>query len=81
MLSRPDLCEYGDVCTQAHSEQELQEWVWRVQAMELRQQAAWQDGLVPYRARLLAEYQHSSEAQVVSRNHDSGWGRGPGHLC
>ncbi|XP_013000059.2 3'-5' exoribonuclease HELZ2 isoform X2 [Cavia porcellus] len=66
LCPRPDLCEYGDVCTQAHSEQELQEWVWRVQAMELRQQAAWQDGLVPYRARLLAEYQHSSEAQVMS---------------
>ena len=35
--------------------------------MELREQAAWQEGLVPYQARLLAEYQHSSsEVLVVS---------------
>ncbi|KAM6147767.1 3'-5' exoribonuclease HELZ2 isoform 2-T2 [Erethizon dorsatum] len=66
LCPRPDLCEYGDVCTQAHSEQELQEWIWRTQAMELRKQAAWQDGLVPYRARLLAEYQCSSEVPVMA---------------
>lgn len=68
-LSRPDVCEHGDVCIQAHSQQELQEWVQRAQAVELREQAAWQDGLVSYQARLLAEYQCSSkEVLVVSRD-------------
>lgn len=65
--SRPDLCEYGVVCTKAHSEQELQEWVSRVQTVELREKAAWQEGLVPYQVRLLAEYRRSSsEISVVS---------------
>nr|XP_045013354.1 helicase with zinc finger domain 2 [Jaculus jaculus] len=65
LCPRPDLCEYGDVCIKAHSEQERQEWVQRAQAMERREQAAWQDGLVPYRARLLAEYQRSSNKDLV----------------
>ncbi|XP_047396940.1 helicase with zinc finger domain 2 isoform X2 [Sciurus carolinensis] len=65
LCPRPDLCEYGDICTKAHSAQELQEWVQRAQATRLREQAAWQDGLVPYRARLLAEYKHSSSELLV----------------
>ncbi|XP_008841501.1 helicase with zinc finger domain 2 isoform X2 [Nannospalax galili] len=65
LCPRPDLCEYGDVCIKAHSEQELQEWVQRAQAMELREQAAWQDGLVPYQTRLLAEYKRSSNEVLV----------------
>uniref|UniRef100_A0A8D2CS64 Uncharacterized protein n=1 Tax=Sciurus vulgaris TaxID=55149 RepID=A0A8D2CS64_SCIVU len=65
LCPRPDLCEYGGICTKAHSAQELQEWVQRAQAMRLREQAAWQDGLVPYRARLLAEYKHSSSELLV----------------
>lgn len=64
---RSGLCEYGDICTKAHSDQELQEWIQRARNVELREQAAWQEGLVPYQARLLAEYQHSSsEVLVVS---------------
>ncbi|XP_036041402.1 helicase with zinc finger domain 2 isoform X2 [Onychomys torridus] len=65
LCPRPDLCEYGDVCIKAHSKQELEEWVQRAQAMELREQAAWQDGLVSYQARLLAEYQCSSKEVLV----------------
>ncbi|XP_012885839.1 PREDICTED: helicase with zinc finger domain 2 [Dipodomys ordii] len=65
LCPRPDLCEYGDICVKAHSAQELQEWIQRAQTTELREQAAWQDGLVPYRARLLAEYQHSSSEVLV----------------
>lgn len=38
-----------------------------MQAAELREQAAWREGLVPYKVRLLAEYQRSSsEVLVVS---------------
>lgn len=65
LCPRPDVCEHGDVCIQAHSQQELQEWVQRAQAVELREQAAWQDGLVSYQARLLAEYQCSSKEVLV----------------
>ncbi|NP_001292205.1 3'-5' exoribonuclease HELZ2 isoform X1 [Rattus norvegicus] len=65
LCPRPDLCEYGEVCIKAHSKQELQEWVQRAQDMELREQAAWQDGLVPYQARLLAEYRRSSKEVLV----------------
>ncbi|XP_050999964.1 helicase with zinc finger domain 2 [Acomys russatus] len=65
LCPRPELCEYGDICIKAHSEQELQEWVHRAQGMELREQAAWQDGLVSYQARLLAEYQRSSREVLV----------------
>ncbi|XP_023560032.1 helicase with zinc finger domain 2 isoform X2 [Octodon degus] len=66
LCPRPDLCEYGDICTQAHSEQELQEWIQRAKAMELREQAAWKDGLMSYQARLLAEYQRSSQVLVMA---------------
>ncbi|KAM5178909.1 3'-5' exoribonuclease HELZ2 isoform 3-T3 [Callospermophilus lateralis] len=65
LCPRPDLCEYGDICTKAHSAQELQEWVQRAQALRLREQEAWKDGLMPYRAQLLAEYQHSSSEVLV----------------
>ncbi|XP_012972127.1 helicase with zinc finger domain 2 isoform X2 [Mesocricetus auratus] len=65
LCPRPDLCEYGDVCIKAHSEQELQEWVQRARAVEMREQAAWQDGLVSYQARLLAEYRCSSKEVLV----------------
>ncbi|XP_021110909.1 helicase with zinc finger domain 2 isoform X2 [Heterocephalus glaber] len=67
LCARPDLCEYGATCTKAHSEQELQEWIRRAQATELREQAAWQDGLVSYQARLLVEYRcSSSEVPVMA---------------
>ncbi|XP_028629876.1 helicase with zinc finger domain 2 isoform X3 [Grammomys surdaster] len=65
LCPRPDLCEHGEVCIKAHSKQELQEWVQRAQDMELRERAAWQDGLVPYQTRLLAEYHRSSREVLV----------------
>ncbi|XP_017736734.1 PREDICTED: helicase with zinc finger domain 2 isoform X2 [Rhinopithecus bieti] len=65
LCPKPDLCEYGDACTKAHSARELQEWVQRRRAVELRGQAAWQGGLVPYQERLLAEYQRSSSEVLV----------------
>nr|XP_021533534.1 helicase with zinc finger domain 2 [Neomonachus schauinslandi] len=71
LCPQPSLCEYGDVCTKAHSEQELQEWIQRAQTLKLREQAAWQEGLVSYQARLLAEYQRSrSEVLVVAETVD-----------
>ncbi|XP_040494532.1 helicase with zinc finger domain 2 [Ursus maritimus] len=69
LCPKPSLCEYGDVCTKAHSQQELQEWIQRTQTLKLREQAAWQEGLVSYQARLLAEYQRSrSEVLVLAEN-------------
>ncbi|XP_007952888.2 helicase with zinc finger domain 2 [Orycteropus afer afer] len=65
LCPRPDVCEYRGACTKAHSVQELQEWVQRARTVELREQAAWQEGLVSYQARLLAEYQRSSSEVLV----------------
>ncbi|XP_039092997.1 helicase with zinc finger domain 2 isoform X3 [Hyaena hyaena] len=65
LCPKPSLCEYGDTCTQAHSDEELQEWTQRAQNLELRERAAWQEGLAPYQARLLAEYRHSSSEVLV----------------
>nr|XP_055162069.1 helicase with zinc finger domain 2 isoform X2 [Nyctereutes procyonoides] len=65
LCPNPSLCEYGDICTKAHSEQELQEWTRRVQAVKLRERAAWQEGLASYQTRLLAEYQRSSSEVLV----------------
>lgn len=45
-----------------------------MQAAELREQAAWREGLVPYKVRLLAEYQRSSSEVLVV----SGASRGAG---
>lgn len=67
------------MCTKAHSEPELQEWTQQARTVALREQAAWRDGLVPYQARLLAEYQRSSsQVLVVSGGLESGWGLGCG---
>ncbi|XP_053430248.1 helicase with zinc finger domain 2 isoform X2 [Nycticebus coucang] len=73
LCPKPNLCVYGDICTKAHSTQELQEWIQRVQAMKLREQAAWRDGLVPYQARLLAECQDNrgGEALVLAETIES----------
>ncbi|XP_036915978.1 helicase with zinc finger domain 2 [Sturnira hondurensis] len=65
LCPRPSLCEFGAVCTKAHSEGELQEWRRRARMAQQREQAAFQEGLMPYRERLLAEYRSSSEEILV----------------
>uniref|UniRef100_A0A7N4PXB7 Helicase with zinc finger 2 n=1 Tax=Sarcophilus harrisii TaxID=9305 RepID=A0A7N4PXB7_SARHA len=67
--ARLDICEYGNGCTQAHSQEELQEWIMRAQAAQMREESARQDGLLSYQDRLLHEYQHChNEIQVMSES-------------
>ncbi|XP_016044208.2 helicase with zinc finger domain 2 isoform X2 [Erinaceus europaeus] len=65
LCPRPEFCEYGSTCTRAHSQQELREWVQRARATQLWEREAWREGLMPYQARLLAEYQRSSSEVLV----------------
>ncbi|XP_044515585.1 helicase with zinc finger domain 2 [Gracilinanus agilis] len=65
LCSRPDICEYGNGCTQAHSVEELQEWILRAQAAQMREESARQDGLLSYQDRLLHEYQHCNNEMLV----------------
>uniref|UniRef100_A0A5F8GGE6 Helicase with zinc finger 2 n=1 Tax=Monodelphis domestica TaxID=13616 RepID=A0A5F8GGE6_MONDO len=66
LCSRLDICEYGNGCTQAHSVEELQEWILRAQAAQMREESARQDGLLSYQDRLLHEYQHCNNEMLVS---------------
>lgn len=74
---RPELCEYGHLCTKAHSPQELLEWTRRAEIIRLREEEAWREGLVSYQARLLDEYQRSSNKLLVV----SGRARREGLAC
>lgn len=65
LCPRPELCEYGRLCTKAHSPQELLEWTRRADIIRLREEDAWREGLVSYQARLLDEYQRSSNKLLV----------------
>ncbi|KAJ8779156.1 hypothetical protein J1605_013007 [Eschrichtius robustus] len=66
LCPRPNLCEFGDVCTKAHSEQALQEWTQRAGTVALREHTAWREGLLPYQARPLAEYQQSRSEVLLA---------------
>ncbi|XP_038605944.1 helicase with zinc finger domain 2 [Tachyglossus aculeatus] len=67
LCSRPDICVYGTGCTQAHSPEELQEWIQRAQATRTKAESARQDGLLSYSDRLIFDYQHcSNEVLVIS---------------
>lgn len=62
-----DVCELGQDCTQAHSPEELEEWIQRAKVAEKKQKHAKQGGLLAYQARLLAEYHEShNEVLIVS---------------
>ncbi|XP_054994475.1 helicase with zinc finger domain 2 isoform X2 [Sorex araneus] len=65
LCPRPELCEYGRLCTKAHSPEELMEWTQRAESVRLREEAAWKEGLMPYQERLLDEYQRSGSELLV----------------
>ncbi|NIG58251.1 helicase with zinc finger 2, transcriptional coactivator [Pontoporia blainvillei] len=68
---RPNLCEFGDVCAKAYSEQELQEWTQRTGTAVPREHTPWQAGP--------AEYQQShSEVLVAPLLHVALLKRAPG---
>lgn len=65
---RAEVCEMGDSCTKAHSNEELQEWIQRVNVAAKKKKRAIKEGLVSYQDRLIAEYQTcSNEVLIVSR--------------
>ncbi|XP_075757045.1 3'-5' exoribonuclease HELZ2 [Pelodiscus sinensis] len=71
LCSRGDICTLGDGCTQAHSVEELQEWIQRAKAAERSRKSALRDGLLSYQDRLIAEYQECrNEIFILSEEVD-----------
>lgn len=67
LCSRAEVCEMGDSCTKAHSNEELQEWIQRVNVAAKKKKRAIKEGLVSYQDRLIAEYQTcSNEVLIIS---------------
>uniref|UniRef100_H9GHU7 Helicase with zinc finger 2 n=1 Tax=Anolis carolinensis TaxID=28377 RepID=H9GHU7_ANOCA len=71
LCSRADVCEYGEDCAKAHSQEELAEWIQRANIAETNKRSAKEDGLLSYQDRLLAEYQEShNEVFIISEEVD-----------
>ncbi|XP_015737379.1 helicase with zinc finger domain 2 isoform X1 [Coturnix japonica] len=69
LCSRAEVCEMGDGCTKAHSNEELQEWIQRVKVADKKKKQAIKEGLVSYQDRLIAEYQKcSNEVLIMSED-------------
>ncbi len=59
------ICEYGDNCTKAHSQEELREWQKRIKASRKRATDAAEMGLLSYQDNLLEEYRHSNDKKMI----------------
>uniref|UniRef100_A0A672KK27 Helicase with zinc finger domain 2-like n=1 Tax=Sinocyclocheilus grahami TaxID=75366 RepID=A0A672KK27_SINGR len=59
------VCEYGDNCTKAHSQEELREWQKRIKASRKRARDAAEMGLLSYQDKLLEEYRHSNDKKMI----------------
>lgn len=59
------LCEYGDNCTKAHSQEELHEWQKRIKATRKKSRDAAELGLLSYQDILLEEYRHSDNKKII----------------
>lgn len=65
LCERSLICEYGDNCTKAHSQEELQEWQTRVRAVRNKARDAANQGLLSYQDNLLDEYRHSKDKKMI----------------
>ncbi|KAL2090569.1 hypothetical protein ACEWY4_012832 [Coilia grayii] len=65
MCSRPDTCEHGERCVEAHSEEELREWLARAKAARRKARAAEMQGLLSYQDHLLEEYRNSTTPDEI----------------
>ncbi|XP_073707802.1 3'-5' exoribonuclease HELZ2-like [Garra rufa] len=65
LCGRSLICEYGDNCTKAHSQEELCEWQKRIKASRKRARDAAERGLLSYQDRLLEEYRHSNDKKTI----------------
>uniref|UniRef100_A0A8V5GWL3 Uncharacterized protein n=1 Tax=Melopsittacus undulatus TaxID=13146 RepID=A0A8V5GWL3_MELUD len=72
LCSRVDVCEMGNSCTQAHSVEELQEWIQRVKVAAKKKKQALKEGLLPYQDRLIAEYKTCSNEVLIMSEHVEG---------
>ncbi|XP_059426335.1 helicase with zinc finger domain 2-like [Carassius carassius] len=65
LCERSLICEYGDNCTMAHSQEELREWEKRIKATRKRVRDAAEKGLLSYQDKLLEEYRHSNDKKMI----------------
>ncbi|XP_016431351.1 helicase with zinc finger domain 2-like [Sinocyclocheilus rhinocerous] len=65
LCGRSLICEYGDNCTKAHSQEELREWQKRIKASRKRARDAAEMGLLSYQDKLLEEYRHSNDKKII----------------
>ncbi|KTF83755.1 hypothetical protein cypCar_00027252 [Cyprinus carpio] len=65
LCERSQLCEYGDNCTKAHSQEELREWQKRIKASRKRVRDVDEMGLLSYQDSLLDEYRHSTDKKMI----------------
>ncbi|NXJ70716.1 HELZ2 Helicase, partial [Rostratula benghalensis] len=72
LCSRGEVCEMGKSCTNAHSTEELQEWIQRVKVAIKKKKQALKEGLLSYQDRLLAEYQMCSNEVLIMAEHVEG---------
>uniref|UniRef100_A0A8D2QLE9 Uncharacterized protein n=1 Tax=Zosterops lateralis melanops TaxID=1220523 RepID=A0A8D2QLE9_ZOSLA len=72
LCSRAEVCEMGNSCTKAHSKEELQEWIQRVEVSMKKKKQALKDGLLSYQDRLLDEYKKCSNEVLIMAEHVEG---------
>ncbi|XP_058635593.1 helicase with zinc finger domain 2-like [Onychostoma macrolepis] len=65
LCERSLICEYGDNCTKAHSQEELREWQKRIKASRKRARDAAEMGLLSYQDKLLEEYRYSNDKKMI----------------
>ncbi|XP_058635595.1 helicase with zinc finger domain 2-like [Onychostoma macrolepis] len=65
LCGRSLICEYGDNCTKAHSQEELREWQKRIKALRKNASDAAEMGLLSYQDKLLEEYRHSNDKKMI----------------
>ncbi|KAJ8398572.1 hypothetical protein AAFF_G00421000 [Aldrovandia affinis] len=65
LCKRPEICEYGDNCTSAHSVEELQEWCLRMRMVHRKRTFFQEQGLLSYRDLLLIEYRDSHNEILI----------------
>ncbi|XP_052414063.1 helicase with zinc finger domain 2 isoform X2 [Carassius gibelio] len=59
------ICEYGDDCPEAHSQEELCEWRKRIKTSRKRARDAAEMGLLSYQDKLLEEYRHCNDKTII----------------
>ncbi|XP_069727596.1 3'-5' exoribonuclease HELZ2 [Phaenicophaeus curvirostris] len=72
LCKRAEVCEMGNSCTKAHSNEELQEWIQRVKVAVKKKKQALKEGLLSYQDRLITEYRTCSNEVLIMSEHVEG---------